>query len=702
MASGFHIPGLTTLSGSAQTNQAKPADQHATTTTTGGLTASGEASSYRPWTLDSGETKDSYNASEENETEQAKVTGQMPVSETGNIEVAPPLAHTETTKETQLEKSGISDAMDTSETVEVAKSNLPEPLETAEVSQTANAVAPAANTELGTSKQLHLEQSRTADSMEVDQPQASETQNGADVSLHDAPPSPPSLTSGLEALLGGLDPEPAPTSSSAQHTSNETGQNGHTQGPEQQAEGEEEHPEWEEDSSPYESSSDSSDDSDDSDESDDDQNYAAMGIEETARMLMEAEGGSDDEGDGKARGKESGGTLRTKNELPEEVIPKPDVTITPEMEIVELGTVEHIVEGNTIVVKANTTGEYQVVDIGSVLCLEDRTVVAAVADVIASVIRPFYTARFTNEDEINALGLHPGTKVFYPPAHAVFGFTQALRGDKGTDASNWHDEEVGEDEVEFSDDEKEAEYKRMKKGKKRGGRDGRDGNGNRGGRTETSSAAPPSELKYDDDDDDEGPYKKLTRPVGFGQGQAPAADSYHSRYQSNASGPRGGRGDFRGRGGRGRFGRGNRGGSRGGYSLPPRPQQGGNDYQQQPAAPQHQQYPPGQQTVPQFGNQAYPPPPQSFNPATAQQQNGTAQFPFAWPQNFMPGMVPPPPPPFGGQGQQGAAGTYYNPAFFAAIQQHMQAQQNQQGQQSQPGQQGPSQNGQWSGHGGHG
>lgn len=31
---------------------------------------------------------------------------------------------------------------------------------------------------------------------------------------------------------------------------------------------------------------------------------------------------------------------------------------------------------------------------------------------------------------------------------------------KGSDASNVHDEEVGEDEVEFSDDEAEAAYKR--------------------------------------------------------------------------------------------------------------------------------------------------------------------------------------------------------------------------------------------------
>jgi hypothetical protein len=36
---------------------------------------------------------------------------------------------------------------------------------------------------------------------------------------------------------------------------------------------------------------------------------------------------------------------------------------------------------------------------------------------------------------------------------------------KGSDASNVHDEEVGDDEIEFSDDEAEAMYKRQLKRK---------------------------------------------------------------------------------------------------------------------------------------------------------------------------------------------------------------------------------------------
>ncbi|KAI0114219.1 hypothetical protein F4776DRAFT_666882 [Hypoxylon sp. NC0597] len=54
----------------------------------------------------------------------------------------------------------------------------------------------------------------------------------------------------------------------------------------------------------------------------------------------------------------------------------------------------------TVVIKAITTGEYQVLDTGSGLCNEDQTVIAVAADLIGNVRQPRYTARFTNEEEI--------------------------------------------------------------------------------------------------------------------------------------------------------------------------------------------------------------------------------------------------------------------------------------------------------------
>ncbi|KAI0098316.1 Gar1/Naf1 RNA binding region-domain-containing protein [Nemania sp. FL0031] len=548
-------------------------------------------------------------------------------------------------------------------------------------------------------------------------PQVVEPKPLEDEMVVDHPPSPPSLTSGLEALLGGLDPLPEPASSispelnkDATEAPSETNNiipseaNGVAQASNSLENGdgnvEEEHPEWEVDSSPYESSSDSSSSDDSDDDSDDEKDYKILGPEETARILMEMDGGSDDEGDGKGKG---GGSrlVRTKNELPEAIIPRPDVEIKPEMEIAELGVIEHFV-GNTAVIKANTTGEYQVLDTGSVLCLENRTVIAALADVIAAVREPRYTAGFTSEEEIKSFGLETGTKIFYPPALASLGLTQALRANKGTDASNWHDEEVAEDEIEFSDDEKEAEHKRQLKAKKRGARGGRDGVASRGGRNDATAAGTstgPSGLKYDDgDDDDDGPYRPLARPQGFGQSQPPnGANESSSGFSSHNGAYRGGRGDFRGRGGRGRGGRGNRGGnSRGGYSLPPRPQGGQGDQ-----ATQNFQQPPTQQynvppasAMPANGQSypVFPPPPPNV------QQPSNQQFPFPWPQNAQPGFYPPPPPQF--TGQAGTNGMYFNPTLLAALQAQIQNQQNQQNNQwgGQHGQPSP----QWPGQGGHG
>lgn len=457
--------------------------------------------------------------------------------------------------------------------------------------------------------------------------------------------SPPSLTGALEAALG-LEGDNAEQVLGQLQSRPEQPTNG-TQPP---AQGAGEHPEWEADSSPYESSSESSTSSDSSDEDSDNEGYQLLGIEETARLLMEAEGGgSDDEGDkaGKASGS---GQVRTKNEVQEELVPKPDVTITPEMKIEELGAVEHIVE-NIILVKAITPGEYQVLDTGSVLCNADRVVIGAVAETIGKVLQPMYTVYFTNNEEIQALNLEVGTKVFYPVDHASYVFTEPLKSLKGSDASNLHDEEVGDDEMEFSDDEKEAEYKRALKNKRKG-------KSTRGGREPhplRQELGPDGELNYDDDD---GPYKPLARPPGFGSGPV-SQESEPTRPSFNRGR---GRGDARGRGQRGRgFNRGGGGGGRGrpsdGYSLPPQ------------GAPTTQ---PGFQ----------PPPPPGWNP-----QGGNApavpNFPFQWPPqpqgaNASAPFQPPPPPGWPGSAGQAQTPGVVDPAAFAALMSQMYAQNGQQ------------------------
>lgn len=497
---------------------------------------------------------------------------------------------------------------------------------------------------------------------------AEDTTNNDDPMKVDEAPNGASITDELEAAIGGLVQTGAPA---AQGPTTEAQANG--QDEQQQAD---EHPEWEMDSSPY-VSSDSSSDTTSSDDSEDEA-FNALNLHEAARMLMDAEGGSDDEG---GPSQTTRAQVRTKNEIPEEVLPKPDVTITEDMKIVELGVIQHIVD-NTIVVKAVTPGEYQVIDTGSVLCTASRTVVGALADVLGKVQEPLYTVRFSSHAEIKDLGLEVGTQIFYSASHANYVFTAALKSMKGSDASNLHDEEVAEDEAEFSDDEKEAEYKRMLKQKRRERQAERGGKG--GGpkgphplRNEVGQGA----LNYDDED---GPYKPLARPPGFGSGgfgeamEEPPPGSHRGR---------GGRGGGRGRGqqrGRGRGRGGPGGGGREGYSQPP---QG----QYQPP----QQYPPQQYQPP------YPPPPQYQQPQQyqpPQQYQQQPNFNFGAPsinqmfgqgqQGAQWGQAPPPPftnpqnpPAWTGQQHAGqGAGELLTPQVLEVLRQYQAAQMQNQGQ----------------------
>ncbi|KAK1980719.1 Gar1/Naf1 RNA binding region-domain-containing protein [Colletotrichum cereale] len=536
-----------------------------------------------------------------------------------------------------------------------------------------------------------------------------------------------SLTDALEAMISGLDPTPpvqapaaaqeAPAAAAQDTSAPQPGEEVNTTVPVADAGAEQpaaeqppavaegENPEWEIDSSPYESSSESSSDDSSSDEESEAGGYQLLGVEETARMLMEMEGGSDDEGGNEGGKAGASGHLRTKNEMTVETIPKPDVALAADDKIEALGLVEQIVD-NIMVIRAFTPGEYQVLDTGSVLCTEDRKVFGVVWETIGKVLQPMYTVMLSTADEIREAGLAVGAKVYYPPAHAKFVFTQPLKSLKGSDASNIHDEEVAEDEMEFSDDEKEAEHKKQVKQKKkeaRFGKGGAEGRG-RGGREphplRNEVSAPPVEggLNYDDEDD--GPYKPLARPPGFGQ-VPPTQQNFTTEPEPGRfGGRRGGRGDFRGRGdrgrggrGRGRGGHGGRGGDhhRDGYSAPPH---------QRPHSSQQeggQQQPQGQWGG-NGGYQAPPPPPQQTMPAPAAP---AFNFPFpglpAQPgQQGFPAVPPPPPgwPAQGGQTAQNPQGAYINPAFFAALLGQMQQNQGQQGgqpQQQQQGQQPPQQ-----------
>ncbi|EIW71726.1 hypothetical protein TREMEDRAFT_60642 [Tremella mesenterica DSM 1558] len=106
---------------------------------------------------------------------------------------------------------------------------------------------------------------------------------------------------------------------------------------------------------------------------------------------------------------------------------------------------------------------------GSVLCWEDGRVLGTVSETFGPLTSPFYTVRLPPPPYPYPPlhSLNAGTKLFYPttPIYRTFVNMPLLRDPrlKGSDASNRYDEEVGEDELEWSDDEAEAEAKKRRK-----------------------------------------------------------------------------------------------------------------------------------------------------------------------------------------------------------------------------------------------
>ncbi|KAF3928526.1 hypothetical protein ABW21_db0203709 [Orbilia brochopaga] len=210
-------------------------------------------------------------------------------------------------------------------------------------------------------------------------------------------------------------------------------------------------------------SSDSDSDQDTDDEEEEGEDAVFLDIQKEARRLMDEDAGSDDEG-GNDHKRGTGGPLRTKNELPEtrSALIRPNIEVSASTPVVSLGVIDSVVD-DLVLVKAVVSGEYQVLNEQSLLCFEDRSILGQVQETFGRVEQPFYTVRLRDAEEAEALNATVGRKVHYIPSHSTFLFTKTIRALKGSDASNLHDEEVGDDEREFSDDEAEAEFKRRQK-----------------------------------------------------------------------------------------------------------------------------------------------------------------------------------------------------------------------------------------------
>lgn len=99
------------------------------------------------------------------------------------------------------------------------------------------------------------------------------------------------------------------------------------------------------------------------------------------------------------------------------------------------------------------------------LVLESKKVVGRIFEVLGPVVMPIYTIRFNKVEEITYT---VGTQIYAVKGLDKFVETERIKKIKGSDASNMYDEEIKDEEREFSDDETEQDYKRdRKQGKKK-------------------------------------------------------------------------------------------------------------------------------------------------------------------------------------------------------------------------------------------
>ncbi|XP_038996658.1 H/ACA ribonucleoprotein complex non-core subunit NAF1-like [Hibiscus syriacus] len=169
----------------------------------------------------------------------------------------------------------------------------------------------------------------------------------------------------------------------------------------------------------------------------------------------------------------SKGPIRSKNEtevLPP--VPPLDVELQPHHQMLPVGVILSMV-GTKVIVEGRD--RHNPLNEGSILWISmNRSPLGFVDEIFGPVKNPYYIVRYNSESDVPA-GIHEGISISFVPEFANHVLNDKNLHKKGYDASGENDEELSDD-PEFSDDEKEAEYKRMQKRTKRGMNNQRVGN----------------------------------------------------------------------------------------------------------------------------------------------------------------------------------------------------------------------------------
>lgn len=173
-------------------------------------------------------------------------------------------------------------------------------------------------------------------------------------------------------------------------------------------------------------------------------------------------------------------SLRTKNELPEpDVMIPPIAQVEPDEQLEKVGEILNIVN-NVVVVKGEASSAHRAsehaLDSETLLVYEDRKVLgyvsaalplllltprpfAQIHETFGPTYQPMYQVKFNSAHPLDLNEARVSRPVFHVPVRSKYVFVAELTRLRGSDASNVHDEEPAEYELEFSDDEAEAAHK---------------------------------------------------------------------------------------------------------------------------------------------------------------------------------------------------------------------------------------------------
>ncbi|KAJ7897194.1 Gar1/Naf1 RNA binding region-domain-containing protein, partial [Mycena olivaceomarginata] len=161
---------------------------------------------------------------------------------------------------------------------------------------------------------------------------------------------------------------------------------------------------------------------------------------------------------------------QTKNEIPETDVAVPDIEeVGPDEVLERVGEVMSIID-KTVIVKGAPAellarASDQTLDCDTLLVFEDRKVLGYIYETFGPTSQPLYQVKFSASYPLDTEKVQLSRPVFHVPQRSRFVFVSQIKRFKGSDASNMHDEEPADDELEFSDDEAEAAYKRETKRK---------------------------------------------------------------------------------------------------------------------------------------------------------------------------------------------------------------------------------------------